>query len=295
VDANAPASQPLPDADASANASANATPDGVAQGQANLNSQTEANATNISAGIQFGQPTDQGLTLNQVAANSFLYNSGLRQGDVIVSYGGRPIRSQTDFSRWVVYQPGQRIPVVVLRDGREETIFITYERGGVAPMQRQAGYAPQSGGAYLGVTLDPQSQRGAIVRSVAPGSPAENAGIAAGHVIVAINDQRVSNYQDVINYVASLQPGQEIDLIVAHRVTLTGRPGQASYLAPPSGVAVESSVIRPAPPIAAPVGVVPATRLEEGPVVVRPGDADRDGRVLDGDGRIGPRERAGRR
>jgi membrane-associated protease RseP (regulator of RpoE activity) len=286
-----PAGAEQPQADAAANADINANADGAkAQGQASFGAQ--ANPANISAGLQFGSATDRGIALNRVANDSFLYRSGLRQGDVLISYGGQPIRSQADFSRWAVYQPGQRVPLVVWRDGREETVFVTYDQ---QPARRQAGYSPQSGGAYLGVTFDPQANRGAVVRSVAPGSPAENAGIAPGQIIVAINDRRVSNYQDVINYVATLKPGQEVDLIVAHRVTLSARQGQANYSAPPSGVAVESSSIGQAPVAPAPVGVVPATRLEERPAVARPGDADRDGRILDGDGRVGPRDRAGRR
>ena len=284
-----PNATPLPSADAEA--AANANVDGTVAGRAGLDAR--ANPANVSAGLQFGQATERGLTLNRVANDSFFYNSGLRQGDVLISYGGRPVRSQADFSRWAVYQPGQRIPVVVLRDGREETIFVTYDQNQVNPLQRQAGYAPQSGGAYLGVTFDPQSNRGAVVRSVAPGSPAENAGIRSGNVIVAVNDRRVSTFQDVIDSVATIPPGQEFDLVVVHRLTLTARPGQANY-APQNTVGVESSVTTQSPPVAAPSEVVPETRVAPG-AVARPGDADRDGRVLDGDGRIGPLERAGRR
>lgn len=305
ADTTSPDAQPLPQTEANPNPDANATSqlpadasaaasanvDGAAGSRAGLDART--NPANISAGLQFGPATQQGLTLNRVANDSFFYNSGLRQGDVLISYGSRPVRSQADFNRWVVYQPGQRIPVVVWRDGREETIFITYDQYETTPIQRQSGYAPQSGGAYLGVTFDPQSNRGAVVRSVAPGSPAENAGIRPGNVIVAVNDRRVSHYQDVIDSVAALPPGQELDLVVVHRLTLTARPGQASY-APTASVGIESSVITQPPPVVVPSAVVPATRVVPG-AVVRPGDADRDGRVLDGDGRIGPLEQAGRR
>ncbi|MBA4106144.1 MAG: hypothetical protein C0485_10320 [Pirellula sp.] len=303
ADATSPDSQPLPeasvnpdlnaaappsmDADAAANAKAGRT----AAGGAGLDART--NPANISAGLQFGQATERGLTLNRVANDSFFYNSGLRQGDVLISYGGRPVRSQADFSRWAIYQPGQRIPIVVMRDGREETIFVTYDDNQRNPMQRQAGYAPQSGGAYLGVTFDPQSNRGALVRSVAPGSPAENAGIRPGNVIVAVNDRRVSNYRDVIDSVATISPGQELDLVVVHHLAVTARPAQANY-APRSAVGVESTVIDQSPPVGEATDVVPATRVVPG-AVTRPGDADGDGRVLDGDGRIGPLERAGRR
>ena len=280
-----------PRADAAANANIDANADAAkSDGQAELSAQ--ANPANISSGLQFGSATDRGITLNSVANDSFLYRSGLRQGDVLISYGGRPIRSQADFNRWAVHQPGQRVPLVVWRDGREETVFVTYDQ---RHMQRQAGYVPQSGGAYLGVTFDPQSNRGALVRSVAPGSPAAKSGIQPGQTIIAINDQRVEHYQEVIDYVATLQPGQQINLVVVHQLALTARPGQASAVQPPVGtVGVESSVITQSLPADAPAAVVPATPVEPRPIA-RPGDADRDGRVLDGDGRIGPLERAGRR
>ena len=294
--------------DANANVDANADPNAAeganakidagaannsARAQANLNAQPSAQ--NISAGLQFGQATQQGLTLRGVANDSFLYRSGLRQGDVLVTYAGRPIRSQEEFNRWAVYQSGQRVPVVVWRDGREETLYVTYDQQ--QPIQRHAGYAPQTGGAYLGLTFDPQSDRGALVRSVAPGSPAAKGGVAPGHLIVGINGQPISHYQEIIDHVASLQPGQQIDLMVAHHVTLGARSGQAAA----TPTRVESSVVpqtppvvTQTPPVGVPTAVLPATPVEPRPVV-RPGDADRDGRVLDGDGRIGPLERAGRR
>jgi serine protease Do len=290
ADATPPSDGQL-NADAAANADVDAQANGAKpSGQAGLDAQ--ANPTNISAGLQFGAATDRGITLNSVANDSFLYRNGLRQGDVLISYGGRPIRSQADFNRWAVYQPGQRVPLVVWRDGREETVFISYDQG---PMQRQAGYVPQSGGAYLGVTFDPQSSRGALVRSVAPGSPAAKSGIQPGQIIVAINEQQIGHFQELIDYVATLQPGQQIDLVVVHRLALAGRPGQSSTVPQAVGtVGVESSVITQSPPVGAPAAVVPAAPVESRPVA-RPGDADRDGRVLDGDGRIGPMERAGRR
>lgn len=291
AEATPPSVDGQPHADAASNADVDAQTNGAKpSGQAGLDAQ--ANPTNISAGLQFGPATDRGITLNRVANDSFLYRSGLRQGDVLISYGGRPIRSQADFNRWAVYQPGQQVPLVVWRDGREETVFITYDQ---RPMQRQAGYVPQSGGAYLGVTFNPQSNRGALVRSVAPGSPAAKSGIQPGQVIVAINDQRTGHFQELIDHVATLQPGQQIDLVVVHRLALAGRSGQSSAVPQAVGtVGVESSVITQSPPLGAPAAVVPAAPVEPRPVA-RPGNADRDGRVLDGDGRIGPLERAGRR
>jgi hypothetical protein len=106
----------------------------------------------------------------------------------------------------------------------------------------------------------------------------------------------------VIGFVAAQQPGTQVDLAVSHPVVLAPRPNvQASVYQ--SNVQVAPAAA--APP--APTASVPATGTMEsgvyqrdtanvrvdGDAVARPADADRDGRVLDGDGRAGPRERAG--
>ena len=90
----------------------------------------------------------RGLTISNITRDSIFYRSGLRDRDVIVSYGGRPIRSQDDFVRFVVYQPGKRIPVVVLRDGREETIYVVYEQDNIVQ-------GPANARAYSALSLTP--------------------------------------------------------------------------------------------------------------------------------------------
>jgi membrane-associated protease RseP (regulator of RpoE activity) len=140
------------------------------------------------------------------------------------------------------------------------------------------------------------------VRSVAPGSPAERAGIRPGHVIVAVNGQQVSNHQEVINFVSTQQPGSQVDLAVSHPVVLGARPSQPQAAVYQNNVPAAVSTAPPAVPVvpAPGAGAVQTGVYQQGAAeirgdadaVVRPGDADRDGRVLDGDGRIGPRERA---
>src|SRR6185369_5031931 len=75
----------------------------------------------------------------------------------------------------------------------------------------------------LGVTIQPinadlasslslPAARGAIVTSVAPGGPAEKAGIKRGDVILAINKQPVIDNNSLRNLVASMPPGSGVDV-----------------------------------------------------------------------------------
>ena len=79
----------------------------------------------------------------------------------------------------------------------------------------------------LGVTIQPvtpeiaatlrlQDVRGTLVNSVAPGSPAERAGLRRGYVITALNGAPVADSNSLRNAVAGTQPGTEISLTV-HR------------------------------------------------------------------------------
>jgi membrane-associated protease RseP (regulator of RpoE activity) len=164
--------------------------------------------TDIRVGIQFGRVTDRGLTVNRIERNSFYYNSGFRQGDVIVSVNGRPIRIDAEFIRLIV--PGQRVPVVVFRDGRRETLYIQYHE--VA--HRHPGYSNPQGGAYLGVTFDVQVRNAAVVLGVNPGSPAQEAGLQAGDVILALNGNEVGAYPDAIAMIRAMRPGDKLEIIV---------------------------------------------------------------------------------
>jgi S1-C subfamily serine protease len=166
-------------------------------------------STNI--GVQFGAATGRGITVNSVERNSVFFTSGLRQGDVIISVSGRPIRSQADFVQFV--SVGQRVPVVVLRDGRQETIYITYEADLAVPQPPIGG---QQGAALLGVTFDTQVPNAAVVLSVNPGSPAAQAGISAGDEIVSINGQRITSYQNAIQVVGMLRPGDQAQIEFLH-------------------------------------------------------------------------------
>ena len=78
----------------------------------------------------------------------------------------------------------------------------------------------------LGVTIQPltpeiaanlrvQDVRGALVHSVAPGSPAERAGLRRGDLITAFNGSPVADTNFLRNAVAGTQPGTEVTLTVS--------------------------------------------------------------------------------
>lgn len=97
--------------------------------------------------------------------------------------------------------------------------------------------------AFLGVTavsLTPSLQSqygfsvssGAIVASVTPGSPADNAGLRTGDVITAVDNKAISSAPDLVSAIGAHKPGDKVTLSVNRTgqttsvdVTLGSRPG----------------------------------------------------------------------
>ena len=93
------------------------------------------------------------------------------------------------------------------------------------------GVTIQSVDADLASSLNLPAARGAIVTSVAPGGPAERAGIKRGDVITSVNNQPVADNNVLRNQVASLGPGSNATVTLLRngheqnvQVTLTELP-----------------------------------------------------------------------
>lgn len=170
--------------------------------------------------------TDRGAIINEVVDDSPASKAGLLEDDVIIRFGGDRVRDADDLTELVWdHVPGDEVEVLVVRDGQEKEYKITLD-------SRQAGWAPRADGpgqyyayqpgkrGYLGVTLDDLSEqlgeffgvergRGALVKEVVDDSPASKAGLKAGDVIVAINEDRVREADDVSDAIRDLNDGDE--------------------------------------------------------------------------------------
>jgi hypothetical protein len=194
--------------------------DASARGQVGVGSQArDGRWRDAHSGLRFSSATDRGLTVQSIEQNSVFFSSGLRRGDVIISVNRQPVRSEDEFLRFIHVHRGDRLPVVVLRDGREEIVYVTY-RDDVATLRPNA-YEERSMVArrpYLGVVFDGRVRDAAVVASVNPESPADVAGLQPGDEILAINGEPLRSYRDAIDIIQQMRPGERIDIDFARRV-----------------------------------------------------------------------------
>src|SRR6056297_166208 len=134
--------------------------------------------------------------------------AGIREGDVILSIDGQTTEDPRQISRAVAdIAPGTDVPVTVFRDGERIEVTLTLAEREAA----QGEDAPQEmtpEGEMMGLAVAPvpelvrrnlglEEGEAIIVQRVQPGSPASDAGIMQGDVILGAGDEDVSSAQEL--------------------------------------------------------------------------------------------------
>ena len=175
----------------------------------------------------FSDSTAMGGVVTQVEADSPGANAGLQIGDVITEVDGQKVNDAGELQVIVGQkQPGTKIELTVLRDGKRMTIPVTLEelgsRDGEAASNSGEGTGKMRWGLGLGnLTPEvrdqlqaPRDLHGAVVEQVQPGSPADNAGLQQGDVILEVNRHKVQSASDVQQALSSIAKGQDALLLV---------------------------------------------------------------------------------
>jgi len=157
----------------------------------------------------FGLHGAEGALVADVTPGGPASKAGIARGDVIVRWGDRRVQHSRELPLMVALTPpGTRVPVAVVREGRERTVDVTVDR--MPAEERRESRAPSRGGsleawglavAALGRDdarrLGVKPGSGVIVTDVAEGSPADEAGVEPGDVVVEANRRAVRSPADL--------------------------------------------------------------------------------------------------
>ena len=144
----------------------------------------------------FGLEQPRGALVADVTENSPAANAGLKAGDIITAYGGKPINDSADLPPLVgTTKPGANKDLTIIRDGKTRDIAVKL---GQLPDEDQTELAlnntPNDGTPHLNVLVAdvPDGDGGVRVQQVGPGMAAE-AGVQAGDILVSLNNQKIRN------------------------------------------------------------------------------------------------------
>ena len=164
--------------------------------------------------------------------------AGMKEDDVIIEINGEAVKSGDHLIDIVASTPvGSTVPVVVLRDGERVTLDIEIaDRSELFPGELGMSEAPESrkrreAEVMFGFSvselspaererIEYEESGGVLVTKVEPTSFAEDIGMLANDIVVAMNRKPVSSVSDIEKIQADLKPGDDVAVKVAR---LAGR------------------------------------------------------------------------
>ena len=169
-----------------------------------------------------GVDAGHGALVAQVNSGGPAEKAGLKAGDVITKWDGKSVDTQHDLPMLVAEtEVGKTVDVEVLRNGKTKTFDVTVAKMTDDTAENDAVPARAKWGLALrDLTPAERAKRklddgqGVLVTGVAPGSPASEAGIKPGDVIVEANRHPVSSAKELHDQATSVAEGKPLLLLV---------------------------------------------------------------------------------
>lgn len=158
---------------------------------------------------------DQPPVVGVVTPESPAAKAGIEPGDRIISVADRDVDTWERFYIAIGSRPNRDVSLVLLRRGETRRVSVT-------PVPPASGSRFEIGD--IGVLPDVHPH----VRSVTPGEPADRAGLLAGDVVLAVNDQPIT-FSSQLKDVISRHPEQLITLSILRGgapMTLSATPAR---------------------------------------------------------------------
>ncbi len=168
-----------------------------------------------------------GAAVSQVESDSPGAKAGLKVGDVITQVDGKEVSDASDLQVVVGQKnPGTTVQLQVMRDGKSVSLPVTLEAMGSRDKSGKEVPEAGTGKPRWGVGLSditpemreqlqaPSDLHGAVIQQVQPGSPADNAGLQSGDVIVEVDRKPMQSASDVKNALNSVPKGQDTLVLV---------------------------------------------------------------------------------
>jgi serine protease Do len=168
----------------------------------------------------------EGALVTQVEPNSPGAKAGLKTGDVITQLDGKAVNDAGELQVEVGQKrPGTTIKLDVIREGKTVNVPVTLEamdkRNGDEESASTEHGKPRWGLGLADLTPDTRDQlqapkdiRGAVVGNVQPGSPADNAGLRKGDVILEVNRHAVQSASDAAQELGKVEKGKDALVLV---------------------------------------------------------------------------------
>ena len=203
--------------------------------------QVQRTPMTLKAAQSFGLSAPGGAVVSSVTEGGPAARSGMKAGDVIVEFNGRPIKDSAELVGMVVRTaPGTSVPVAVMRDKKRTTLTVKVDELDLESEQgaaRGGGSSPHEEQTTTGLGMEltaltpdiarrlevPSDRGGAVVTNVERRSAAALGGVLPRDVILGVNRQDVSSISQITREIQKVPSGEVIPILV-------WRNGQETFL-----------------------------------------------------------------
>ncbi len=193
-----------------------------------------------------GLPNSSGALISGIDAGGPASKAGLKNGDVVIAFDGKPIGDNRALPRIVADTPaGKTVNVDVLRKGKKQTFKLTvaklqdqekktaFTKSSEAPTAKPKSKIAQLGLALAALDSDTRAQysipgnvRGVVVTDVDPDGAAADKNLRPGDVIVEVQNQAVHTPDDISKRIETdAKAGRKVEMM------LVNRAGQMTFVA----------------------------------------------------------------
>ncbi|MBN1756982.1 MAG: DegQ family serine endoprotease [Chitinispirillaceae bacterium] len=175
-----------------------------------------------------------GVLIGDVFKDQPADKAGLKRGDIVIRVDGKEVNNTNELrNRIAAIHPGKKVPLDILRDGKEKTLHVTLSGRDKANTEKSAGeHAEANSGnsgdsaEKLGIKVSPltselrnkldldKAVKGVVVMEVDPASQAAREGLAEGDVILEINRTRIESVKEFSKALRNLKTGDSVLFLV---------------------------------------------------------------------------------
>jgi len=176
---------------------------------------------------KFNLKEDHGALVADVIGGSPAEKAGLKRGDVIMEFNGKAVKDTHDLPRMVATTPvGEKAELALIRGGEKKKISVTI--GELKEDQMAAAPSGETGDVDLGMGLQELNPdlakqlgiaeaKGLVITGVEPNSPAAEAGLNRGDVILEAAQKPVKSVKQFKKIAKDLKPGDGLLLLIQRR------------------------------------------------------------------------------
>ena len=149
----------------------------------------------------FGIEDIEGALVQEVVSGSAAEDAGIKVGDVIVAVDDKTVDSASELRTTIgLRRTGETVRIKVVRDGKNQTLKATLTELTSSQQMAAVDINANLSGAeledYAGGGQE-YTDLGVLIAAVEPGSPAFLRGLRANDIIIAVNNNRVRNLDEL--------------------------------------------------------------------------------------------------